>query len=239
MPPETSPAAPPPPAAPAMPPPTPTAATPPVTPPAAPPGAATPPAGDAPAPEGGKEPSWLKERLERERRTAMKALGFDTPEAAQAAIARAKDLETAAEVARLAQLSDLEREKERASKAERELATERARATKLEQQGQLSAACAELGLKNTSYAGFLFEQARQADPNITADAALKAAIADETQRAALGAAPVPTRQVPAGGATPPGTPPSPGAQGQGQTFDASKATADEWQTYKRSIGLPV
>jgi hypothetical protein len=196
------------------------------------PGGATPPAGDQPPKE---DPSWIKQRLDRERLTTLKALGFDSPEAAQAAIARAKELEAEAERTRLASLTELDREKDRAKKLEADLATERANRERIERAGQLNAACAQLGVKNTGYAAFLLEQQRSTNPTITAEDAIKAALADETQRAALGASPVPTRAVPAGDTTPPGTPPLPATVPTSDQLDATKMTDQEWQNYKAKL----
>jgi hypothetical protein len=155
-------------------------------------------------------------------------------EDAQRAIAKAKELETAAETARQAQLTELEREKERAKKLEGELATEKASREKVERTGQLNAACAQLGVKNTGYAAFLLEQQRIANPAITAEDALKAALADETQRAALGASPVPTRTVLAGDTNPP-TPPVPTGTPTPELVDASKMDEKQWAEYKAKL----
>jgi hypothetical protein len=126
--------------------------TPPVQPPAAAPGDATPPAGGDDPPPPAKEPSWLKQRLDRERQTALKSLGFDSVEDANKALAKAKELEAAAEATRVANLSELEREKDARKKAETDLATEKATRERFERQNKLSAACAQLGVKNTGYA---------------------------------------------------------------------------------------
>ena len=223
---------------PAPPAPAPGGATPPA-PPAPPPAAHTPPAGPPAADPG--EPNWLPQRLGRERAAVLKDAGFESVEAAKQAKVELDQLKAAQEQTRLAQLSETEREKEKAKKLEADLATEKARYKTLERQNSLSTACAQLGVKNVGYAGFLFEQAIGADPNITATAALTAALADEQNRAALGAGPVRTVPVPTGDTTPPGTAPVPGGvapvPGGPNGFDASKATPADWATYKASIGL--
>lgn len=223
--------------------------TPPATPPAAPPVPPTPPpaaGGTPPATppaDPPAEPSWLKERLEREAKTArekmLKELGYTDADAAKKAAEEHATLKKQADDARKAQLSETEREKERATKAEADLVTERAKFAALEQQSQLNSACAQLGVKNTGYAQFLFTQARAADPTADAAAVLTKALADEGNRSALGAGVVPTVTVPTGDTappapTPPGSPP-PGGTGP-QAFDAAKASTQDWAAYKASIG---
>lgn len=224
--------------------PPPTPATPP---PAAPPPAAhggTPPSppqapATPPAPPGADQENlpWLPQRLGRERAQVFKDLGVDNAEDAKARLTRLKDIETAQETERQRSLSELQREKERATKLEGELAAERTRATEMQTQSALSAACAQQGVRNTEYAEFLFNRARKLDPTVTPEAALKNALNDATSRAALGAAPVETTLVPPDDTAPPqGGGPKPPAGGP-KPFDANSATPEEWAQHRAKLGL--
>ena len=133
--------------------------------PPVPPGNVTPP---TPPPVPGAEdepvtpPKWLNMRLEQVKRSTLKALGFDSEDQAKERLGSLKKLEDEAEDRRKAQLSEVEREKERATKAEQQRDAARQRADATERSSKVTRACAERGIKNLDYAEYVLSKAELA-----------------------------------------------------------------------------
>lgn len=204
-------------------------------PPAAPPAPAS--AGDDAEPPS--PPKWLPMRLQQAERAQLKKLGFESLEQAQARLAKAKEIEDQEEAKRLANLSELEREKAQRATLEAQLVTERKSRETAEAQSRLVAACATAGVKNVSYAQFMVDSIRKAEPSLTEAEALARLTRDETQRGALGLvtappAPAPITTGPAGGGTPPTPTPSPTPGGE---FNAATATPAEWTKWRKENGI--
>lgn len=177
-------------------------------------------------------------RLEQQARTTLKALGFDTPEAAQARLAKAKELEDQEAARQQAAMTELDREKALRTKAEADLATEKKAREQADAQARLVAVCAESGVKNVAYARYLLDDARRAEPTLSEADALARFLKDEAQRAALGLPPIAPTQVPTTTAPPlPGNGAPPPAPGTAPVFDATKATNAEWLKWKRENGI--
>jgi len=128
-------------------------------------------------------------RVDREARARLKELGIDDPEKVKEILAEHSTLKAENEKKRLADLSELEREREARTKAEAELVNERNARDRAQREARLSKVCAEEGIKNMDYAAFVVEQARAKaeDPaKFDERAVLTALKADPAGAAALG-----------------------------------------------------
>lgn len=228
--------------------------------PAAPvPGTPTPAPAPAPAPEPpSNEPiqltsEQLNQRLRRHHATQIRELGFESPEALQQRLARAKELE------------DAEAERIRASQTreqqlEADLAAQRAARAQLEAQlaeqrfaGNVASVAAELGIRNLDYAAFQARSLRPSAagaPEPTRDQIaerFRELTAQPAHQAAFGLpAPPPPELVPVpatttptlpGGAPP--APPAPPPPGKGpEAVDAMKMSAAEFRAHLATIGGP-
>ena len=267
MPPDPTPAVPgtPPAPAPDTPPaPDPLAATPPVPPvapapgtpaPATPPIVAQPPAQAPESAPPANDPDWLKQRLERQARTAEErtrkelwaTVGAKSQAEYDAAIKRFNDAQAAAETARVATLTREQQLGEEVARARAEAAATKQQLADLQEAEKHRQVEAELTAEATSL-GFV-------DPT-DAIALLRVHVADLSDaeaealdtKAWLGelktkkphlvkAAPAAPPIVPAN--TAPGAPaPAPAPANPNAPFDARTLPGPEWQKHLRSLGVP-
>lgn len=96
----------------------------------------------------------FNERMDREARSRLKALGVEDPDALKALMAEHAKLKQEAEAKRLQEMSDLEREREARAKTEAELAQLRAAQENAALEASLFKLFAEEGVKNFDYATF-------------------------------------------------------------------------------------
>lgn len=225
----------------------------PTAPPATPPAPAPNP---SPAPPSGEAPimnqQQLNERLERERRTHLKSLGFESEEQAKQFKAQFDEQEKKKQEEERNKLSETERyrhdlEAERRKNMQLE---ERYAASQFER--KVNKSCAELGIKNVDYA--MFEVLRKVDglpkdQQLDVDSYLKELAAEsDMKRASLGYVgtapqgapeqnPVPITTTPTGpGVVPPPAPaPGPAPTLGGDVFAMDDAT---WRNRKAALGLP-
>jgi hypothetical protein len=191
--------------------------------------------------------SKFDDRLEQAKRAgvteALKAIGFESVEAAQQFRTNAEQTQAAVDEARRAEMSELEQTKadleaERAAKAE--LAAEKEQAELEAQQaqvrGQIVTACAQRGVKNTGFATYLIEEKlmKMGDDDVLDEGEfLDDLLKDDNMKAALvGTAGAPV-EIPATTSTTDGPPPK--ANQDNGEFDAMKASPEEMQAYLDAI----
>lgn len=157
------------------------------------------------------------ERVDREARARLKELGIEDPTQVKSILDEHRAMKEAADKRRQEEMTELEREREARTKAEADLAAERAQHEAATTQASLFKLYAEQGIKNYDYATFAISQARSKaeDPAKFDPAAVLAELkADPAGAAALGIVSVSsvpastteaTRDTPPAGAAPPTT----------------------------------
>jgi hypothetical protein len=189
----------------------------------------------------------LNERLERAQKQKLKALGFESEEAAKAALDELKQRrEAEAETAKKNQ-SELERVKGEKEAAENAKKAAEALAEESRLQAHMYKVCAEKGIKNVEYAMFeVSKKLEKLGPTEELDevAFLDGLMKDATKKAALGVAEPAqqTQQVGANTTTNAGgqaeinaPPPPPGGAPAGAVKDVSKMTRDEFVAYSQKV----
>lgn len=190
----------------------------------------------------------LAERMQRDRRTYLRSLGYESEEELRAAQQRERERQEAEENARREQQTreqnlqeDLERERQRAAAAE-------AARDRLQFETEVTTLCATVGVRNVDYALHLVDRARQEateGESVDVEAFLRERIDPENEahqqtRLALGieaaptTTPAPATTTRAGGPTP--TPPPAGGGGGGEE-DAFEMDAQAWQAKKEAMGI--
>ena len=189
----------------------------------------------------------LQERLDRERRKALKEAGFESVEQAAEFRKSFEAMQQAEKERAQAQLSEVERAKVQQTEAEaRARAAEEALKAEREER-KIEQALHAAGVKDLDYGRFLVDAAKKRGES-DIDKVLSDAKGDPTKRVALGieapqtvpASSQTTVTLPAGTspATPGGAPKPPTAGGAAPTEKtADMMSSDEWQAWKRSQGV--
>jgi hypothetical protein len=107
----------------------------------------------------------FNDRMDREARARLKAMGIEDPEAVKTILAEHASMKADAEKKRQESMSELEREKEARAKAERERDAANAAAASAQNNATLGTICAEEGIRNVDYARFVVDQARAKAPD--------------------------------------------------------------------------
>lgn len=188
----------------------------------------------------------FQKRVERETKKRLKDLGIDDVEQAKARLDAAAAAEKAAEEAKRAQMTEIERLRADQAKAQADAKEAMTRAEEAEMRAHLHRVFAEEGIRNFDY-GFFAVTRKLAtipeDETLDERAYLRELAKDPTQAAALGIAPPPAQAAPSAqrpatstpvaGSAP--LPPGAGAPAPAKTaFDMSPA---EWAAYKARNGI--
>jgi hypothetical protein len=210
-------------------------------------GAGAPP---APAPAPGQpfavfhNQAEFDARIERAQRSALREqFGTESADEVKARLARLKELETAEEERKRAELTETQ-------KLQADLAAERERVTRLERERaaaewrvQVTSACVSTGIKNVKYALFEADEARSRVPAGQAfdvEAHLKSLLEKPEMKGAFGVASEPITTVPAPVTTSPNPdgepPPPPRGNPAPAGTDAMNMTREQFQAHLASLG---
>jgi len=184
----------------------------------------------------------LKDRLDRHARSILSSsLGVKTPEEAKAMREKLTTLEKQEEERKLAAVTEQEKltkllEGERQQREALAFELEKERET-----NKLMQVANAKGVKNLEYAQFLVDRAKRDGQAVDIDRVVSDALGDPLTRAALGivdektpAPPTPANTSPQNNPAP--KPPTAGG-GTGGPKSAKEMTAQEWQAYKRGVGM--
>lgn len=216
---------------------------------------ATPAAPAAPAPEPYAvfpDAESFQKRVEREARKALRELGVDDPAAIKSMLAEYGTLKNAAEEARRAQMTEVERLKTDLAAKEAQAAEAMSTAEEAKLRAHLYQVFARRGIRNFDYGFWLITSKLAGMPDdaepLDEEAFLEASAADPATRAALGIA---SAEVAAPPAAPPAYPgvrpattspataaPQPPAPNPAiPTKTAMDMTPAEWASFKQRLGL--
>jgi hypothetical protein len=165
----------------------------------------------------------------------VKQFGGESVEQVKARLERLTELEGKEEARRQQSLSELEREREARTTAEKERDTYKQQHETALAHGRLIEACAGAGVRNTSYAQFLVDSARRAGDTRPEAELITAYVAQDAHRAALGIPSTPASPNPLHTAPPPPNTPAP-PNGQPGSIDANAMSKEQWAAYRASLG---
>jgi hypothetical protein len=176
-------------------------------------------------------------RLQQHERSIARQLGASNVDELKQRLETLKQLETQEEQRKQAAMSELERERDRAQKAELRAQDLERQHAEAQASARITQACATAGVRNVDYARFLIDTARRAGDQRPESDLLGAYLGEDQHRAALGVVQAPSATpTPVSTTAPPGAPaPSNGSQTPGG--NASVMSKDEWSAHKRSLGL--
>lgn len=201
----------------------------------------------------------LSERMERAKRSAIqkkiKEYGFETDDELKGYLQEARMLKEKAEERRLAEMSELERERQGREAAERRAQEFEERAHMVQIDNHLMQVCNEHGVRDWKYFKYrVLDRANALSEGEELDEVefLKELLQDASQRAALGVAALPSeatvQNVQSPAHTTPVTNPRPGTYGgppsapstaqPTQNKTSFELNSDEWANKKRAIGIP-
>lgn len=187
----------------------------------------------------------FQKRVDREAKKALRELGIEDPQALKSILAEHESFKKAAEEAKRAQMSEVERLKADLDAKERLAQEAMSAAEEARFDAHIYRMCVKKGIRNHEYAKWMIanELSRlPEDGQLDEEAYFETALSDATTRAALGVEPPPAPAVPV--AKPPlntspyqGAAPVPGGVIPAKTvMDLSK---DEWQNRKKALGVIV